>query len=286
MHLSDWCGRFVALAALWMICVHGLAMGQTLDGRFLGLGTANGAELVLDAGAEIVAGTIVDPGGRSQAFEANRSGEIAEAVIDLADKPAVLRLRPVPSGLEATLIPIGSDGRIDVRETQILAFRREGLEMPPIPEDFTPPPGPEQSRIAANSFLASYEFWSPSGVRAGYLALSARHRRMIKLFPAVQLDVIWKLCQAEAADDALALALRDQPLGCSDVLATLSAAQADGRFNAYKTDVRAAAETLRITIRCADNYVMPAGTCAENAKALAAAAVSLETTASVLARYR
>jgi len=277
----------VALAALWTSPAPAQSVSPgTLEGRYLGIGPAEGAEIEIERGTGTVSGTFRDPAGRVQDFEAELTGEgVARAVLDLADGPAVMRIAPLPYGAEVVLVPVAGDGTIDAGATRILAFRRAGLDLPAPPGDFVRPPEPGE-RITANSFLASYAFWRPSGVRDGYLALTPRHRRMIRLFPAVQLDVIWKLCLAPGADRALAIALRDEPVDCAGVVETIGAAQRTGRFNAYKEEVRAATRTLRESVRCADNYVMPDGVCPRVAREVADAATSLETTATVLARYR
>jgi hypothetical protein len=262
-------------------------MAGSLDGRFLGIGAAEGAAIEIAPDEAGYAGRFEDAGGRSQAFEAEATAQGARTVLDLDSGPAILEITPLPFGLEAVVIPVGADGTIDPAASRVLAFRRDGLEMPAPPENFTPAPrGPDPAAVTGNGFVASYAFWSPTGVRDGYLSLTDRHRRMIRLFSAVQLDVIWKLCLAPSADRALAIALRGEPVDCARVVEGIAAAQRTGRFDAYKAEVRAAAETLRLSIRCADNYVTPPGECARVSGEVAAAATSLETTATVLGRYR
>lgn len=287
---SKW--RVVALLALWTAALAAPAAAQeaaALDGRLRGAGAAEGAVIeIAPAGSdpsEGYRGRFLDAAGRVQAFEADAIPGGARAVLDMGSGTTILQIEARPFGAEVTLIPIGPDGVVDLREAEVLAFLREGLDIPEPPEGFVPPPGAREA-VTANGFLASYEFWAPAGVRDGYLALSERYRRLIRLFPAVQLDVIWKLCLAEDAAQAQAIALRGEPVSCPDVTAVLARAQATGRFDTYKAEVAAERESLRTAMRCADNYVMPRETCARASRALAEAATRLETTAGVLARYR
>jgi len=279
---------FVAALALW----YGAAAAQDpgvrpLDGRYFGLTEAAGAEIEIAPSGDGFDGVFRDPSGAEQRFEADAAGGgAAETVLDMAQGTVVLRMAPLPFGLEALVIPVGQDGVVDASRTQVLFFRHESLAMPDPPADYRPPPAPGERDITANGFLASYAFWGPSGVRDGYTALSPRHRRMISLFPAVQLDVIWKLCLAPGADIALGIALRDQPVSCGEVTSTLARAQTSGRFNAFKAEVEGALETLRLAVRCADGYRVEPGQCAANSGKVAAAATSLETTGTVLGRYR
>jgi hypothetical protein len=168
----------------------------------------------------------------------------------------------------------------------VLHFVRSGLELPRPDADFVAAPADARGRITANSFLASYEFWSPEGVRNGYLALPERFRTLMRLYPAVQLDLIWKLCLAPAAGEALALALRGQGVTCADAIDGIAEAQRSGRFDAFKREVRDQKASLRTTVRCADGYPESREACDRAARELSAQAVSLDTAATVLGRYR
>ena len=140
--------------------------------------------------------------------------------------------------------------------------------------------------MAANGFLASYEFWSPTGVRNGYLSLPERFRTLMRMFSAVQLDVIWKLCLAPSPDAALAIALRGQGVTCKEVIDGVAKMQRTGKFNRYKAEVEKQRETLRLSVRCADHYPESKETCDRAARDLSAQAVTLGTAATVLGRYR
>lgn len=260
---------------------------ESLTGTFEGVDDAAGASLVIEHGeGEELRGTFYDAHGNSQAFVATRTGETAEAVIDMDQRRVAMRMGALPFGLRVVLAPTDAEGSPNFRAGRVLHFVREGLDVPTPDPDFVRAPEHGRGRITANSFLASYEFWSPEGVRNGYLSLPDRFRTLMRLFPAVQLDVIWKLCLAPEADRALATALRGQGVSCPEVSEGIANAQRQGRFEAYKAEVREQRSSLRTSVRCADGYPTPRSECDRAAAQLSAQAVALDNAATVLARYR
>jgi len=281
--------HFAAVVSLVVLLVAGArpATAQTsLDGTYNGMGAASGAVIEITPDPGGFTGVFVGTDGNRQRFEADRRGEQASAVLDLDGRAVLMQMTPLPFGAEVAFIPFAADGRLEFDGARLDTFLREGLEMPETPELFVPAPRDTRTQIGGTSFLASYEFWRPSGVRDGYLSLAPRIRTLMRLFPAVQLDVIWKLCLAPKAEAALALALDGQGVGCPAVIDGLATAQRTGRFNDYKETVAAQKADLDTAVRCANRYVMPRGACARSADRLAEAALALETAASVLARYR
>lgn len=274
-----------ALAGIWLAA--GPAAAQiVLDGTYDGMAEATGARIEISPDPGGFRGRFRGTDGSVQTFEADRRGDQAETVLDLAAGAVLMQMSPLPYGAEVVFIPFLPDGRLDLDRATLRTFLREGLDLPDVPEGYVDAPRDTRDLIAANSFLVSYEFWRPAGVVNGYLSLAPRFRTLMRLFPAVQLDVIWKLCLAPRADAALAMALDGQGVNCDAVVGGIAAAQATGRFNAYKREVAEAREALRTQVRCADGYIMPRGACEASARAIAEAAVRLETAASVLARYR
>lgn len=281
--------RWTAFAATILLAFGavGPAAAQiVLDGTYRGIAEAAGAEIRIAPDSGGFRGVFRGTDGSEQRFEADRKGDQAETVLDLSAGAVLMQVSPLPFGAEAVFIPFLPDGTLDFDRATLRTFLREGVSLPQRPEGYVDAPQDARAQIAANSFLSSYEFWRPTGVRNGYLALAPRMRTLMRLFPAVQLDVIWKLCLAPKADEALALALDGQGVRCDEVIAGIAAAQANGRFDAYKAEVAKARETLRTQVRCADGYIMPRGVCERSAQTLAEAAVRLETAASVLRRYR
>ena len=273
-------------AALLAVLLALPAWAEDLVGRYLGVEDAAGAQIDIRPDSEGFRGTFYDAAGRSQRFEADRDGDTAEAVLDMDGRTVLLRMAPLPYGAEVALIPFDAQGRLVIEAGRVLAFVREGVRLPKRPADYLDPPREPGQRIAGNSFLASYEFWDPTGVRNGYLALPERFRVLVRMFPAVQLDVIWKLCLAPGADQALAMALRGQGVACPEVIDTMATLQRAGRFGDYKADVSSEKEVLRTSVRCADGYVESKPVCDAAAAELSRAAVSLRTAATVLARFR
>ncbi len=197
-----------------------------------------------------------------------------------------MRVAPLPYGAQVAIVPFDESGNLVTSQGRILSFVREGLALPEPGPDFVTPPRDGLGRISANGFLASYEFWDATGVRNGYLSLPDRFRTLIRLFSAVQLDVIWKLCLAPSADRALALALRGQGVSCPEVVDTIAKTQREGRFAQFKAEVAKQKATLRMNVRCADGYPETKPNCDRAAKELSAQAVLLETAGTVLGRYR
>jgi len=201
-------------------------------------------------------------------------------------RTVLMRMVPLPYGAEVAIIPFDDAGNLVMGAGRILNFVRTGLNLPQPGEDFVVSPRDAAGRITANSFLASYEFWHPTGVRNGYLSLPERFRTLMRLFAAVQLDVIWKLCLAPSPDRALAIALRGQGVACKDVIDGMATAQRNGTFPTYKAQVAKQISTLRMTVRCADGYPESKQNCDRSARELSAQATLLDTAGTVLARYR
>jgi len=260
--------------------------GSGLDGRYFGVDAAEGAMLEIAPEGTGFEGVFRDRRGRRAAFTADRRGESAQAIVEIGDGTVLIRVNPMPYGADVALIPFDGQGRLRMDEAEFLNLVREGLDVPRLPEGYRDAPRDTRTSVTANSFLISYEFWTPTGVRNGYLGLPGRFRTVIRLFPAVQLDVIWKLCLAPQADRALAEALRGQGVDCETIREGLAEMQRNGRFNAFKREVQAAKEVLLRSVRCADRYVMEKSVCERAARQVAEAAVALETAGSVLARYR
>jgi len=259
---------------------------RTLSGAYYGIDEADGDSLTIEPVEEGWRGTFFDAHGNSQTFEAERNGEVAQTTLRMDEREVFLMVDPVPFGARVTVVPYNAEGKLEVRLGRQLDFVRGELELPEPGPEFVGAPAHARGRITANSFLASYEFWAPVGVRNGYLSLPGRFRTLMRLYPAVQLDVIWKLCLAPEAGRALSAALRGQGVNCAEVIEGMARAQESGAFDRFKAEVRAEKAKLRANVRCADGYPLPKHVCDSAARALSDKAVALETAASVLARYR
>jgi hypothetical protein len=276
----------LAIALVFLLGAGAAAVAEDLSGFYYGVEDAVGASIEIQPNEDGFEGTFFDAQGNSQAFKADRADDIAEAVLDMDGRTVLMRMVPLPYGAEVAIIPFDEAGQLIIAAGRILNFVRTGLNLPQPGADFATAPRDDRGRISANSFLASYEYWRPTGVRNGYLSLPERFRTVIRLFPAVQLDLIWKLCLAPSADRALAIALRGQGVACAEVIEGIAKAQRNGGFVNYKAEVASQNATLRMTVRCADFYPESKQNCDRAASELGAQAISLDTAGTVLARYR
>jgi hypothetical protein len=276
----------MVLAILLLLGVTGSAQAEVLSGKYYGVDAAAGASIELRPDPDGYIGTFFDAKGKSQDFKADNHGGTAEAVLGMDGGTVLMRVVPLPYGAEVTLVPFDGNGNLEIPRGRRLSFVRIGLTLPQPGPDFINPPRDDRGRVTANGFLASYQFWDPTGVRNGYLSLADRSRTVIRLFPAVQLDVIWKLCLAPGADRALSIALRGQGVACDEVIETFAKAQLGGGFERFKDEVGAESAVLRLTVRCTEGYPESKPACDGAARDLARQAVSLDTAATVLSRYR
>jgi len=285
MRINFAAARFV-ITFLMLFTANVAYSAEPLAGKFYGVDDAAGASIEIRPDKGGFEGSFFDAGGNRQAFRADRHGQVAEAVLNMDGRTVRMRMFPLPYGAQVSLVPFDKSGRLVMQAGRVITFVREGLQLPRPGPGYMDPPQNSNGRIAANGFLASYEFWSPTAVRDGYLSLSERSRTLIRLFPAVQLDVIWKLCLAPSPQQALALALRGQGVTCVKVLQGVAAMQRSGSFVKYKAEVAQQRDALRMSMRCADGYAETKENCDRAARALSRQAVALDTAATVLSRYR
>jgi len=271
---------------LWLASLTAAAAQDVLDGRYFGIEDADGLLLEIHPDDEGFSGTLSDALGAGQSFGADDVGGSAEAVIDMNGRAAFVRISPVPVGVTFAWTPIDPDGAMLSEETRILAFLREGTALPDLPEFYVDPPTRPGALVSGNSFLLSYEFWPPDGLVRGFEALPGKYRALMRMFPLVQLDVIWKLCLASDGGQAQARALRGQGLSCATVTAQFAAMQRDDRFTRFKDNLAAEKDVFIAVVRCADAYPMTKQQCDAASRQLAERAVSMQTAASALARYR
>ncbi len=219
-----------------MLCWHGCwrtavaggiaAAQDRLDGTYLGIDDAEGARIRIAPDPGGFTGTFSDAQGNSRKFKADRVEDAAEAVMEMDGQTVLLRIAPLPFGAQVSIIPLRADGSMALEFSRALGFIREGVRLPEKPDAFVDAPLPGKP-VAGNGFVESYQFWSPEGVVNGYLGLPDRFRTLLRMFPAVQLDVIWKLCLAPQADRALGIALRGQGVACPEVVDAIAQDAAD-----------------------------------------------------------
>ena len=262
------------------------ALASDLVGRYRGIDAAAGMRLEIEARGRGFRGVLTEADGAARRFEADDLDGLAEAAVTLSEGRALLRLSPAAAGVSVVVAPFGRDDSYDPSRTRALAFLREGLDAPPAPRRFVPAPTRSGAPVEARAFVDSYPFWEPLGAAWGYEGVEPAKRTVIRLFALVQTDLLWKLCQSPERTPGLAEALRGQGVTCQEVIAAIRRAQTAGApFNRFLRDVAAERAVLLQVLDCADGPSAGAK-CRTAAQETARRAVSMETAATTLRRYR
>lgn len=275
-----------ALFVFFALMLSGVAVAQDLAGGYKGVAAATGMRLQFARVGDIYEGLLADRRGETQVFEAAALEAGAEGVVERSGRKVFMRFVPDGAGLRMVSIPISEDGDMIIENTQSLLFLREDLELPPLPARYIEPPSSPSGTIDPEAFVESYAFWPADGVSYGFAQVRGRYRTLIRLHATVMADVLWKLCQSQATPAVLAEALRGQGVTCQDVLLKMGGAIQQGEpFNRFKADVLTQKAQLTEAIRCSIDYRRNDPVCKSSGARVAAAAVSLETVASVFRRY-
>lgn len=282
-------GSIVIVTLFTLVVTRADAQGAgspELQGEFRGIGSARGMTVtIVDAGPE-PSGRFVDSNGVEAEIGGGWRDGAIEAVLDFPGRPVVVRLAPVALGLQMAVLPLDAEGRPREAERRLLAFLRDDLQAPQQEALYMEPPARSDGESDPDVFLASYQFWPPDGVSRGFSQIGARYRTLIRFFPQLHADVLWKLCDAPEAREMVAEALRGQGATCADVVATVEQVQRSGRFMAWKRAVQADIDRLLPPVQCARGYVVRPDICEPAAALMAERAVSLETVGGALARWR
>jgi hypothetical protein len=270
-----------AAAALWA----GAAAAE-LPGRYDGLDAAEGMRLEIARAGDGYAVTLTTPSDGRQSVAAPKAGDGAEARATLGGAAVHLRILPEPLGVSVLALPVDARGLPTAEGGRALAFLREGVDPPPRPTRWVPPPAGAVKAVDAAGFVSSYPFWPAEAALWGYEALEPRFRSVIKLYPLIQADLLWKLCASPRRSPAIAEALRGQGASCEDVAAAMRRTQERGRFDRFKADAEVERKALMETLLCADDLRRTDADCKRAGAETAKRAVSMETAASALARYR
>lgn len=266
-----------ALAVAILLASGGAAKAQdSFNGTFEGLDEANGLSVQLRQIGREVTGRISAPDGSGQKIEGqNRDGTITSELIFRGQR-GTARIIEKGVGLSIVWAPANGSGG-DV----VFAFRRQQLDLPGLPTGYTPQPPPGARDIDPSTFLRSYEFWEPNIVAGVYDSIEERYRALIRIFPLVHADLIWKLCQSTAQPRELGQALRGEGVTCAQVDTRMKAAQRTGAFNAFKQRMHVQKADALLAVECARG-IHNADICQEAAVRTQRAAVSLETVTTVL----
>lgn len=280
-------GATLALAAVWGAAAQEVSRDPVpeLEGTFVGLESARGMVLTIKAGRR-PSGTFRDSNGTEAEIGGGWRDGGLEFLLNFPGRPVFARAFPAAEGLQLTVIPFGQDGTPSAAEARVLAFVREGTALPEQSDLIHPAPVRDDGESDPDVFLASYQFWEPDGVVNGFSNIGHRYRTILRMFPQIHADVLWKLCQSDKRRDLLAEALRGQGADCGDVTGTVDRLQRTGRFDDWKTAVSREIERLLPSVQCARGYVVREAICTPASKVIADAAVSLETVGLVLSRWR
>ncbi|MDD2867985.1 hypothetical protein [Neomegalonema sp.] len=188
------------------------------------------------------------PGGVVYNIEAERvAAGAVEGAVDWRGGAGVMRVTARGPGVIMTWAPLNAQGEPDRAATQSFAFVRRGVELPGAPRQAPPRRG---DKISPAAFLGGYEFWEPSAVEAGYEGLSDVDRDLLRLYPLVQTDVLWKMCGAPEGGEGLPEALRGQSVTCARISEAMEAGQASGRFAAFKAQTAAQRADALKAVEC------------------------------------
>jgi hypothetical protein len=282
-------GRLAAAAVLIVMMATG-ARALDLSGGYFGVGDANGMRVEIDKGAEgkDTAGRFIDSNGLAAEFGGGWVGIGIEAMLRFPKRAVFVRMTEAPSGIFLIALPFDDAGAPIAAQSRRMVFLRDGTAAPEQSELYQSEPDRADRVVDADVFLASYSFWSADGVSRGFAAIGARYRTMIRLFPMVHADVLWKLCQAggKLASTQRGEALRGQGVDCGDILDTVERLQRDGRFDDWKAAASVESAQLMVSAQCARGYIVKKSVCGPASKAAADAAVSMRTVASVIAPFR
>lgn len=257
-----------------------------LKGTFEGLGTAQGMRIVIDDAGRTPSGRFFDSNGIEAEIGGGWKAGGLEAVLAFPQRAVFVRLAPVSLGLQMTVLPIDGEGKPMPDQRRVLAFLREGVAMPKQPPLYQDPPERADGESDPDVFLQSYQFWPPDGVARGFSQIGPRYRTMIRFFPQLHADVLWKLCDASTGRDLLAESLRGQGADCAAIVGTVERLQREGRFLDWKAAVQREIDLMMPSVQCARGYIVKQEVCEPASRRVAQAAVSMETVAGALARWR
>lgn len=271
------------LAAVAAFVLWAAGAAAQVAGTYVGVDLAEGMRLTL---TEKGGGVLLRADGQERRFAGQPASGGFEALLEGPEGRTVIRLFPEPIGVRVVLAPVDAAGVMDTLDLVTLAFLREGVDLPPKPDRFLPAPRGPVAAFDAVAFVASYPFWEPEGAALAYDAVAPRFRTVIRLYPLVQADLLWKLCAGATRGAGVAEALRGQGVTCEQVTAAVRKMQASEAFDRFKRDVNRERALLQTALGCADDLIRQRPECAKAGAETAKRAVSMETAATVLARYR
>ncbi len=283
--------RLIAIYAAMMLalCISPVAVFAELNGGYRGIDEAEGMRLQFAPDGDALTGVLTDRAGGSQPFVATPLEGGAEATVERAEGQVYFFFTEEPLGVSVLAIPLSAEGSLMSDQTVAYVFLKDGVDAPPRPDRFVPPPSGPGGTVDPLAFVDSYAFWPSLNVGYGYEMVRGRYRTLIRLHAVVQTDIVWKLCRGSQSSSALAEALRGQGVTCQDVLASfermMRSPGAVETMNRYRRDVEAQKQALIEAVRCSIDYRRSDPECKRAGARVARAATSLETVKTVLSRY-
>ncbi len=274
-----------AVALLFLLAGAALAQGG-LSGGYNGVGPAEGMRFTIEPKGDKLVGEFRDSNGATAKIEAEWVDGGAEAVLPFLSRPVFIRIFPESLGAQMVVLPISPEGQPMPAEARTLVFVRDGVAAPRLPKGYQNPPKKMGLVLDPDVFLISYEYWDPDGVARGYDAIGPRYQTMLRLYPLVHADVLWKLCQSKARPPSMAEALRGQGASCESIVRDVEGTKTKGKFDAYKADVARDKAELMAAVQCARNFIVKESVCGPAARRMSQAALEMQTIASALSRYR
>jgi hypothetical protein len=271
-----------ALAAA-VVALTAQAASAQLSGGFFGIGAAQGMRLTIDRNG---GGALVGPDGLSRPFSAERTGDGFEAMLEGPEGRTLMRVTPAKAGAKVVLAPVDDGGALDAGRMTALAFLSDGTELPPQPDRFLPAPTRPVAAFDAQAFVDSYPFWEAEGAAFAFEAVAPKYRTVIRMFPLVHADILFRLCRVDPRPAAVAEAMRGQGVTCNSLAATEQRLRAGNGWERFERDADLERAKLLKSLACADDLLRRKPECKEAGDEVARRAVSMETVGTALARYR
>jgi hypothetical protein len=278
---------FIRASAVFIAAaLFALAAAAQLSGGYFGIGAAEGMRLTIEPGGSGARGALTGSDGVRRPFEASRVDDGFEAMLEGPEGRTLIRVLPAAAGARVVLAPVDEAGVMDAGRMAALAFLRDGTELPRQPTRFLPAPTRPVQAFDARSFVDSYPYWEAQGAALAYDAVAPRYRAVIRMFPLVQADILFRLCALNPRPPAVAEALRGQGVTCDSVMSARSRLTSGGGSARFVDAVEAERVILLQALGCADDLLRRKPECARLSDEIARRAVSMETVGTALARYR
>lgn len=283
--------QYIVFQIVILLYSHLSAQANEMAGTFVGIDEADGMAVWINpdpSSTKRFKGRVLAKNKTVYNFTADRVGETLQGQATAGGRSAYLHISYKSVGIVLNWIPILSPAREGVPaktgETISYVLIREGTYIPQLPGYFAPPPAPDRRSMNTLVFLDSYQFWPPAAVNHGYALIPSNHRALLRFYPTVQTDILWKLCKAGSLSPQRQSTMRGQGVSCPDIIDAVDAMQQYGSFNRYKKDVAVEKEEFRISVGCGQG-MLRSETCKKIAKKAAERALDLRNVRSVINSY-